>query len=156
VSFHNEEIVAKTLALAYGDQLTGIILTLATAIKDLGPHAGFYATGDLSPWLDNPFAFDQMVIAVNRILEAMRPEGDQTATIEWKQLEQLGDISPEALAAKANPGIIWANAALSAVAGSPRRVLYEKDLGRLRPLLGPIADRVRKYMGQGAARQDVP
>jgi hypothetical protein len=147
-SFRDQEIIERTMALAYGDRFAGVILTLASALKDLGAQAQFQATAQLGDWADNAFAYDQVVTAINRILEAMRPPGDPTETLKWNKGQSIGEPPTAALrAAAANPGHSWANGALLAIAGVPQGGSMFESLGRLRPLLGDaIVNRVRQHL----------
>jgi hypothetical protein len=141
-SFRDQEIIERTLALAYGEQLTAIVLTLATVLKEGGPTWGFFSTSEASKdWLADPYAFDQAARAIDRILDAMRPEGDP-ATPKMA----LGSHQTEKLIG--NAGEVWANTALLALAGFPHGSFYERPMARLRPLLGPIANRVRAFMAR--------
>jgi hypothetical protein len=135
-SFRDQQIVERTLALAYGDQLAGLLLTIAAMLKESGPIWGIWSTrtsegsGD---WLSDPYAFDQTIKAVDRLLEGMKPPG------EMKIPRDLGYESPE------NMGQGFANTMLMAIGGFPHDG-NAKATEPLREMLGPIADRVRAFV----------
>ncbi len=77
-SLKSEEALYKALDLAYGGELTALVLALARALHLTGTRAVF--VGDMTKvdakdWMLDPYAFDQAVHAANRVLEAFRPRG---------------------------------------------------------------------------------
>jgi hypothetical protein len=93
-SFNHQELLPQVLALAYGRQMAAVVLMLGELMKrvgDLGEQLSYARdtherdaetkarlTGvrSRSGWLDIPYAFDQILKAVNLSLEALRPPGE--------------------------------------------------------------------------------
>ena len=77
-SLKSESALYEALDLAYGRELTAILLALARALHLTGTRAVF--AGDMTKiefkeWMRDPYAFDQAVTAANVIMEAFRPPG---------------------------------------------------------------------------------
>jgi len=59
-----------------------MLMLIAFVISDVGPAAASLGSREptaeaIARWADNSYVFDQLVRAVNLILEAFRPEGDR-------------------------------------------------------------------------------
>jgi len=70
------------LALVCGPQPARMLMLIAFVISDVGPAAASLGSREptaeaIARWADNSYVFDQVVRAVNLILEAFRPEGDR-------------------------------------------------------------------------------
>ncbi len=77
-SLRSEGALYDALDLAYGSELTAIILTLARALHFSGTRSAFvskYTEEGIEKWMSNPYAFDQAISAANVVLEAFRPQG---------------------------------------------------------------------------------
>ena len=84
-SLRSEGALYDALDLAYGSELTAIVLTLARALHLTGTRAVFVedmTKVEVKDWMLNPYAFDQAVRAANVILEAFRPAGKVTVPHE--------------------------------------------------------------------------
>ncbi len=71
-------LLDQALDLAFGRRAAGLVLTVLQVIDDIGSHAGFASVRTLEgakDWLNNPYAYDQVVEGVVLVLESMRPEG---------------------------------------------------------------------------------
>jgi hypothetical protein len=81
-TFNSANTLFDALDLAYGRHWTGILLALAHAAQLTGTRGlavnswNFEGAED---WVMDPYAYDQVVKAVNAILEAFRPMGDVSA-----------------------------------------------------------------------------
>lgn len=61
-----------------GPEVAGILEVIARLMKETGQSAGFVSTFTLegaNQWFNNPYAYDQVVQGVNRVLEEFRPAG---------------------------------------------------------------------------------
>lgn len=81
LSFAADRHLTDALDLAFGPQLSALLLLIGRVMNTTGRSAGFSATNTLEgaeDWISNGYAYDQAVEAANAILEAARPEGDAT------------------------------------------------------------------------------
>lgn len=105
ISFGSEKVLHEALELAYGKQLAGLFLLLTRAMDEAGGIAAVY--GNLAktgwspgippaPWLQEPYAFDQVAKAAVAILEAIRPSGDPSPPKVQDRItrEYLADLGP--------------------------------------------------------------
>lgn len=77
-SLRSEGTLYDALDLAYGRELTAVVLTLARALHFSGTRTAFvskFTEEGIEKWMSNPYAFDQAISAANVVLEAFRPEG---------------------------------------------------------------------------------
>ncbi|MCH8862613.1 MAG: TraY domain-containing protein [Proteobacteria bacterium] len=77
-SLRSEGTLYEALDLAYGRELTAVVLTLARALHFTGTRTAFvskFTEEGIEKWMSNPYAFDQAISAANVVLEAFRPEG---------------------------------------------------------------------------------
>ena len=77
-SLESERTLYDALDLAYGPELTAVVLTLARALHFAGTQTAFvskFTLEGIEKWMSNPYAFDQAIRAVNVALEAFRPAG---------------------------------------------------------------------------------
>jgi len=131
-SFNREDLLGEAMCLAYGKELAGLLMMLGTAMHDVGRSAGFSATFTIegaNAWWSHPYAYDQAVQAVGRILEAARPLGERRPP---------RGPDAEARALRIRYGVGFANSMIETVCG---RVATDKDEAegdKLRRLLGPI------------------
>jgi predicted transcriptional regulator len=77
-TFNAENAVIDALDLAYGRYWTGILLALAKVGQHVGTRGVFLSqfTGEgygVEDWLSDSYAYDQVVRAVNTVLEEFRP-----------------------------------------------------------------------------------
>jgi hypothetical protein len=162
-SFRDQRIVESTMALAYGERLAAILLTIGTVLKEGGPSWGFMATQEIGgDWLSNAFAYDQAAKATAHLLEAFRPVGDPAPRTGggWPPSadeihdrldllnEQLAEQRRALRALNENAGRAWANGALAVIAGVPGYDLYERALAPVKEMLGPLAETARKFLIQ--------
>jgi hypothetical protein len=151
-SFRAADMLDQALDLAFGQPAAGLILLLARAMHDVGNGAGFLATGYFGGdgWLTKPYAFDQVVSALEAIIKAPRPDGDGAAPLppggagtDWNPRAQtLGRDAAKRL--------------LEAVAGQHD----DSDLGQwaegIRTRLGPqIVERIKQNLNSGEGSQNV-
>ena len=142
-SLKSEEALYKTLDLAYGHELTAIILAVARALHLTGTRAVF--VGDMTKvdakdWMLDPYAFDQAARAANVTLEAFRPRGKVEVPHEMAphfnvppdKLEVLGEeFAQSVLAAirnfpKTNKPEEWARPIRERLAKSDVQIRIEK------------------------------
>jgi hypothetical protein len=80
-SFERQDILPQVLELAYGRKLAALLQILGRAMSGVGQRAMFEQTHSLpSPddWFSDPFAFDQVIWAVETILQGICPPGDRS------------------------------------------------------------------------------
>ena len=135
-SFDREDLLVEVLKLTYGPELAGILLSIGSTLQDIGPQAGFAATSTLegaNGWTSQPYAYDQAIQGVNRLLEEMRPTGDpsvpQSIPDELKDIYQL-------------LGVAFANGKINALCGRAATAKEKADADKIRPLLGSIVERI--------------
>ena len=118
-----------------------VIKIIASAMFDCGRTAAFATTlsaKETERWTDNPFAYDQAVIAANTVLKAFRPAGTAKAP---KHFDQKGGALSgfyEAMGAGFANGILESVARGAARAGG--------DINKIALIcdeLGPLRDRIR-------------
>jgi plasmid stability protein len=72
-------VLDQALDLAFGRQVSGLILALARLIREVSNYASFASIDGPRPAINlfsDPYVFDQAVTGITRLLEAMRPEGE--------------------------------------------------------------------------------
>jgi len=152
-SFDREDLLSQGLSLAYGRELAGLLLLLASALEATGRLAHTLAEGNRAhaagtrrtaiparrgDWLDDPYAFDQAARAALRILEAARPRSDGRGSPAAPD-DAFGEAS--------------ANSLLMAVRGQLESHLTRDEVDRVRALLGPLAERLDRFdLGPRAAK----
>ena len=145
-SFRDQALLPQVLELAYGPQLSAMIMMAALAMKSAGALAAFRATNSLDEmerWFLDPWAFNQAVRAGMFLLMVLGPEGEIKEPTRIT-LEGSPDVQ-KLLDASAAP----ASAAASKVL---RDVLLPSENLELSPalaqaiarMLGPIAETARK------------
>ena len=120
------------MSLAYGRELAGLLMMLGTTMHDVGRSAGFSATFTIegaNAWWSHPYAYDQVVQAVVRLLEAARPVGE-------RRPPKGPDAEARALRIKC--GTDFANSMIDVVCG---RVATERD--------GTEGDKLRRLLRPG-------
>ncbi len=81
-TFRSENAVFDALDLAYGCHWTGLLMTLARVGVRTGTRAcslSQHVYESSEEWMSDPYAYDQVIRAINCVLEAIRPPGT-TAT----------------------------------------------------------------------------
>ena len=132
LSFNREDLLGEAMSLAYGRELAGLLMMLGTTMHDVGRSAGFSATFTIegaNAWWSHSYAYDQVVQAVVRLLEAARPVGERRPP---------KGPDAEARALRIKYGTDFANSMIDSVCG---RVATERDGtegDKLRRLLGPV------------------
>src|SRR5262249_10336517 len=102
-TFTGDDLLDQTNDRAHGRDVAGLLMLLARVMKDTGPVAGVRSAGT-TDWLSNPYAFDQVVKAVNQALEGLRPDGDTAPPEETDDARTLGEkLARGALIAVGDP-----------------------------------------------------
>jgi hypothetical protein len=148
LTFRAQELLDQALEMTFGRQLAGLLLTLGRTISVTGRRGAFEATRsfeEMDRWMANPYAFNQVVEAVNEILTAFRPTGS-TEFPKFKHAIRTA-ISPDYWGRDVAAG------ALSAVkdpegvnAGLPpeeQNLDRERWARRANALLGPAAANIK-------------
>jgi hypothetical protein len=140
----------QALELLYGRQFAGVLMVLADAMRRAGGAAMQWALGpvsqraDWSGWLNNPYAFDQAMLAAALVLDAMRPAGDPDPAangvdplmpFEGSTGRWMSNVSLQ-MAAKID---------FDAMDAEERESDFVRTFQRARELLGPIAARIRTH-----------
>lgn len=144
LGYEGERQLDAALDRLYGRQLAGVLTLLGKVMRAVGPVAGYrsMSTGagavDLEAaaeqWLSDPHAFGQAVTAARRVLDRLRPEGDE------RVLQNTGEPAD---AAQMAFGELVADAVLQGLrypTGDEGLDLVE--LNQIRARLGPIVDRI--------------
>jgi hypothetical protein len=137
-SFRDEQLLPALLELAVGRFNAGLLLLIGKVVQEIGLFAPLYIQPsegtemlhqDPGPFTD-PSVFDQIVRAVNRILDAARPQG--------QVIPPTKDVATER-----------ATAALSAVASETSQGETEHWAKPVRELLGPVVSARLNPAGAG-------
>jgi hypothetical protein len=155
-ALHAEERLDQSFDLTFGRPAAGLLMVLARAIRDTGPHAGFMTTMSQSGaenWLNNPYAFNEVSSAVTDIIDGFRPEG----TIEPPRMPDGPPGSPDLNKVIATIGREAAKHLLEAIAnpagGSDRGL--EQWAAPARERLGPaVIERIKKNITLSEERRD--
>jgi predicted transcriptional regulator len=144
-SFYREGLLDDALELAFGRQVAGILLVIASAMTRAGRIGGFQSEGSfeaMENWLSDAYAYGQAVKAANEVLNAFRPEGDP-------QVFKSGAKVSDEFLAKA--GAWGARITLDAIRnpnwgdqfpGENRNRDLERFAERMRNMLGPLVSRI--------------
>ena len=115
------------------EELAGLLRVIGRVMEQVGRTAGFGSAYDLrtgsAAWLDSPYAYDQVVRAVNEVFEALRPQGEI-------EIPSADNDMPEYYSTL---GSGYANGFLSAASidvDTKGRSKVRADLGRLAERLG--------------------
>jgi hypothetical protein len=131
-SFNREDLLGEAMTLAYGRELAGLLMMLGTTMHDVGRSAGFSATFTIegaNAWWSHPYAYDQAVQAVVRLLEAARPVGERRPP---------KGPDAEARAHRIKYGVGFANSMIDIVCGRAPTEREDAEGDKLRRLLGPV------------------
>jgi hypothetical protein len=77
-TFNTTNVLFDALDLAYGRHWTGLLLALAQVVQITGTRALAVSQWEFDgceDWIVDPYAYDQVVAAINVVLEAFRPHG---------------------------------------------------------------------------------
>ena len=148
-SFQDDRRLEDALDLAFGEQLSALLMLLAYTMRDVGMMAHYtnrIASGEIvgpdpqPDWMADAFSYDQVVKAVNSIFRAFRPEGDR-----------LPDYIAAAGDETHSPQNIWYNASRYLVAvADPDRDAADLDTrwSKIREKLGDaVLDRLLRNVG---------
>jgi hypothetical protein len=141
-SFRDQQQLPQALEATYGRQLAALLLVLARVMQDTGSQCGFiktYALEGAANWPVVPYAYDQVVKAVNRVLEGFRPEGDVSAPV----LKFAGDQIPIPDDYYARLGENLANGALGALSSSDHGRELDEWARPIREQMGPLLKRIQ-------------
>lgn len=136
-TFNEERAVLDVLDLAYGRRWTGLLLALAHVGQLTGTRGVFVSRWNIEgceDWLSDPYAYDQMVRAVNFILEAFRPKDTIVMPHELFGL-------PAAAFERVGEG--FAHNMLAAVIGSDGKDANDPVVQSIRRRLGDLTGNVR-------------
>jgi hypothetical protein len=150
-SFQDERRLGDALDLAFGEQLSALLMLLAATMHDVRRVAHYFGTMRIEPqpnWMADPFTYDQVTKAVNLILEAFRPGGDRVP-------DHLKESDPGNLHEPSNIGLQAAGTYLVAVADPNAEDPVHRIGRKTREKLGEAAmNRVSRYFGVN--REDEP
>jgi hypothetical protein len=115
-TFADEQSLFEGLDLAYGSENVALAMTLAELMRSVGSSAPLLALARSktdhphATWLDDPFLFNEVVAAINVVLESLRPGGEIAAPKNYQDnLRGIGKRSAHAilavLAGTASPDI---------------------------------------------------
>lgn len=81
-SFRDQALLSQLLELAFGRQLAGVLVTAGHAMRYASRDVDWFdrwaggVSGTDWSWTKNPWAFDEMVRAMNDAIAPLRPEGE--------------------------------------------------------------------------------
>jgi len=135
-SFRDQDILSEAMDLAYGREGAAILAMIGETIRAIGfwaPHIALMDKRRTDRWLDNPFLFDEIVGALNRIFIQLRPEGETSPPKPLADtLSAIGQRNARAmLTIIADPAVSGAALAKSGWAERIRARLGEPTLKRL-------------------------
>jgi hypothetical protein len=115
-SFTKQESMLEALDLIYGRENAALSMVFAELGRAIGMWAPLAATvrkkkTQNASWLDDPYLFDQFKLALNALLEGVRPEGEadlpKNSLIPRLGMEEpltrLGEILAGRILASSNP-----------------------------------------------------
>ena len=135
-TLNDEKSVLDVLELMYGRRWTGLLLMLACAGQLTGTRGVFVSQWNLQggeDWLADPYAYDQMVRAVNFILEAFRPEGP---------IQARGEPFGLPAAAMEHLGEGFARSTLEVVAKPAKDLPNDPIIEHIRQRLGDVIGKI--------------
>jgi hypothetical protein len=135
-SFRDQQRAELFSDLFFGRELSALLEIIGRAAHDAGIYAAHQTIGPGKPapnWFDNPYAFDTAVRAINRVLEAIRPQGEIIPPkVNSRAEAMLGDAI--------------ANGLLSAVASDEAPADFMDEWAdHIRPRLGRLRSRLRDF-----------
>ena len=131
-SFNREDLLGEAMTLAYGRELAGLLMMLGTTMHEVGRSAGFSASFTIegaNAWWSHPYAYDQAVQSVVRLLEAARPLGERRPP---------RGPDAETRANRIKYGAAFAKSMIDIVCGRVATEREEAQGDKLRRLLGPV------------------
>jgi hypothetical protein len=164
-AIRSEGRLIEALAFAFGERVAGLLLLLGHVLRAGGTSSRLFTAPardvrridfDEDRWLEDPWAYDQLMKAVAGILDAMRPDGDVAPPAPLTKLmerAQMGDAGMW--------GETFAAAMLAPVLNVPDdaklRGPHVETLGQFAisaprwivdaaALIGPLAERARRRL----------
>jgi len=143
-SFVEQQLLIEALEMAYGPELSGVLLVLGETMAIAGRQAAFMKSlGDkrAENWSQSPYAFSQIVQAADRVFEAIKPDGDSSPP----RLGKTEAIDLDQIAKNFGRGI--ADGILAEIASNePTTSTAITRAPRLRRFLGEVlVDRVKRF-----------
>jgi hypothetical protein len=148
-SFRAQGMLDQALELAFGRQSAAVVLLIGRLMREVGTYAAL-ASGRMPDtaggWLADPFAFDQVRMAINRALDAVRPDGEVVVPLRTGQT--IGpDIGHADIYGHLGAGL--AQVALSAIVGHGITGDLQSWGEKIRARLGPeIVDRIAEHIDE--------
>lgn len=136
-SFQTQNTLNDMLSFAYGDEVGGLILAIAALMTKVGPfaaHQKAMALGERNqPWTDDPYSYDQAVLAAIALLRRARPNPISYSHDRKKDKGHRDLIVNELIRTlKGISKATWAEG-----------IFGKQNVDTMRSLLGPIVDRLR-------------
>lgn len=135
----------QTIEAVFGSrEIFAMMRMMASVLEPVGRSAGtVLQLPEGSHWLEDPFAYDQAVKAMNRVLDVMRPEGE--ATPRARQFGTAESPGPDLAPLARVIGGAAANGLFEALAGRPLTPEMAKLADDVHRDLGSMADRVVQW-----------
>jgi len=129
--------VYDTLAHAYGEKTSGLVLLIAAVVASIGSTTT--RDVDAADWFSNPYAFDQVAQGVNEVLERARPEGAIAVPTRSRnpQIDNDQSSAHPMRRLRENIGRMIASDTISTMAGRRESEDWMQWGRTLRDLLGP-------------------
>jgi hypothetical protein len=136
-TFNAENAVFDALDLAYGCHWTGLLMTLAQVGVRTGTRACSLSQRvyeGSEEWMSDPYAYGQVVRAVNFVLEALRPPGAATTPPDTLGLPPTSYL---------NLGAAFAQTALAAIVKPNEAQAQDSATQSIRKRLADLIPRIR-------------
>jgi hypothetical protein len=139
-SFDRQDLLAETLELAFGREAGGLGLAVIAimnaegrfAAHDKAQRAGIQRE-KMVPWIDDPHAYDQAMVAAVEMLKIVRPKGDPSAPHPRKEYEDHPElIANELTLSLQGKAFGWAEA-----------VIGQSNFDAIKMMLGRIVERLQ-------------
>ncbi len=75
-SLSHRQSAIEALDLVYGQRLNDLLLALGRVMKRVIEYRPFYRPSSDADWFDSPWKFDELVKAINVVLDRLRPPGE--------------------------------------------------------------------------------
>jgi hypothetical protein len=146
-TFFDQKRMVEALDLTFGPELAGILLGLGEAMMEAGKfsfvmfelsHGKFRRpSGQMFPWFEVPYAYEQAMQAANAVLEAFKPPGPVL-------LPKRDDTDEEAKYNSTDGRSIADDILKEAATGHPSSQGAEERARMLHRVLGPLFQRLRR------------
>lgn len=146
LSFHREQLLIESMTLLFGRELAGLIYTLGVVMSRVGTVTANRKMLGTTPWMVQPYPYDQAVRAAVSLLEALRPQGDPKLSVDVSAAGLLGEsISKDSETQIDRFGENLAKLMIHALLEHPYKGAgFQQDAEKIRCLLGPVLNQLKE------------